>query len=51
MKEVNAVWSGLGYYSRAKRIHESALKIVNSLHGLLPTTAASLEKQLAGVGP
>ena len=27
LEEVNAMWSGLGYYSRAKRLHEGAKKV------------------------
>lgn len=27
LEEVNEMWSGLGYYSRAKRLHEGAKKV------------------------
>ena len=27
LDEVNSLWSGLGYYSRAKRLHEGAKKV------------------------
>ena len=26
-QEVNSTWAGLGYYSRAKRLHEGAIKV------------------------
>lgn len=39
LEEVNAAWSGLGYYSRAKRILDAAQMVCNDLDGNLPTTA------------
>ena len=48
---MNEVWAGLGYYSRAKRLHEAAIKVVNEMDGFLPTTAEKLEKDIPGVGP
>jgi A/G-specific adenine glycosylase len=48
--EVKEVWSGLGYYSRAQRLLEAARKVVGTMGGELPQTAAELEKQLPGVG-
>lgn len=27
LEEVNQVWAGLGYYSRARRLHEGAVKV------------------------
>lgn len=27
LEEINKVWAGLGYYSRAKRLHEGAIKV------------------------
>jgi len=50
LEEVNEMWSGLGYYSRAKRLQEGAKKVVEEMKGNLPTTAADLLKQLPGVG-
>lgn len=29
LEEVNQVWAGLGYYSRARRLHEGAVKVCN----------------------
>ncbi|CAO1632544.1 unnamed protein product [Sympodiomycopsis kandeliae] len=50
--DVLSAWRGLGYYSRATRIHQAAQKVVKdeNMQGLLPTTAAELEKQVPGVG-
>lgn len=46
---VLALWSGLGYYSRARNMH-SAAKAVMVLHGgAFPQTAAQLQ-QLPGIG-
>lgn len=50
--DVLSAWRGLGYYSRATRIHQAAQKVVDDeeLQGLLPSTALELEKQVPGVG-
>ncbi|XP_037625612.1 adenine DNA glycosylase [Sebastes umbrosus] len=50
LEEVNQMWAGLGYYSRGKRLHEGAQKVVSELKGQLPRTVDSLLKQLPGVG-
>uniref|UniRef100_A0A673AD31 Adenine DNA glycosylase n=1 Tax=Sphaeramia orbicularis TaxID=375764 RepID=A0A673AD31_9TELE len=50
LEEVNQMWAGLGYYSRGKRLHEGAQKVVSELKGQMPQTADSLLKQLPGVG-
>ena len=49
-QQVNEMWSGLGYYSRGRRLHEGAQKVVNDLKGQMPRTSTSLEKELPGVG-
>ncbi|CBQ68572.1 related to A/G-specific adenine DNA glycosylase [Sporisorium reilianum SRZ2] len=51
--QVLAAWRGLGYYSRATRIHTAAKKVVAdaSMDGLLPELPAELEKNVPGVGP
>jgi A/G-specific adenine glycosylase len=51
-EDVLSAWKGLGYYSRATRIHQAAQAIVADpeLRGLLPATAHDLEKKVAGVG-
>lgn len=42
-------WEGLGYYSRARNLHETAQHIVNNLGGVFPNTFEGI-KQLKGVG-
>jgi len=46
LEEVNEVWTGLGYYSRGRRLFESA----NELEGVVPTTSELLQEKLPGVG-
>ncbi|KAN0061354.1 hypothetical protein ACQY0O_006201 [Thecaphora frezii] len=50
--DVLSAWRGLGYYSRATRIHTAAQKVVNDAHlrGMLPQRPEELEKQVPGVG-
>ncbi|KAK3566292.1 hypothetical protein QTP86_031030 [Hemibagrus guttatus] len=50
LEEVNQMWSGLGYYSRGRRLHEGAQKVVRDLGGEMPNSAEKLLKQLPGVG-
>lgn len=50
LEEVNQMWAGLGYYSRGRRLHEGAQKVVSELKGQMPRTVESLLKQLPGVG-
>lgn len=45
-----ALWSGLGYYSRARRLQEAARVIVSDHGGQLPRTAEEL-LELPGIGP
>jgi A/G-specific adenine glycosylase len=47
--EVMKLWQGLGYYSRARHMHESAKKIMNEFGGQFPHNYKSLIK-LKGVG-
>ncbi len=44
------IWQGLGYYSRARHLLESASYIVNELNGEFPTEYSSI-LNLKGVGP
>ncbi|MFO7541480.1 MAG: A/G-specific adenine glycosylase [Thiobacillus sp.] len=46
---VLALWSGLGYYSRARNLHAAARVILDKHAGRFPDTAQSLEA-LPGVG-
>lgn len=48
--EVLAEWSGLGYYRRARALHNAARKVTQHYGGQLPTTAAELQL-LPGIGP
>ncbi|XP_056895213.1 adenine DNA glycosylase isoform X1 [Takifugu flavidus] len=50
LEDVNQMWAGLGYYSRGKRLHEGAQKVVSQLQGEMPRTVDALLKQLPGVG-
>ena len=47
--QVLALWSGLGYYRRARMLHRGAQFVVRELGGKLPRTAVEL-KTLPGVG-
>ena len=48
-QEVLALWSGLGYYRRARMLHAAAKAVVTANNGLMPKTAAEL-RTLPGVG-
>uniref|UniRef100_C5CYY9 Adenine DNA glycosylase n=1 Tax=Variovorax paradoxus (strain S110) TaxID=543728 RepID=C5CYY9_VARPS len=47
--EVFGLWSGLGYYSRARNMHRCAQEVVARFGGEFPRTAAELET-LPGIG-
>ncbi len=46
---VLAVWSGLGYYHRARRMHQAAKVIARELKGQFPRTAEEW-RELPGIG-
>ncbi len=48
--EVLELWSGLGYYRRARYLHRAAQEIVATFGGEIPSTVEEL-KSLPGVGP
>lgn len=48
-QDVLALWSGLGYYRRARMLHKAAQFVADHLGGVLPVTSAELKK-LPGVG-
>jgi len=48
--EVMKIWQGLGYYTRARNLHEAAQYIDHKLGGKLPPTYSGLMK-MKGVGP
>jgi A/G-specific adenine glycosylase len=47
--EVLTLWSGLGYYRRARMLHQAAQFVASNLHGTLPASSAELRK-LPGIG-
>jgi A/G-specific adenine glycosylase len=47
--EVLALWSGLGYYSRARNLHAAARTITRTYGGRFPATPDAIQ-QLPGVG-
>ncbi len=50
LDQVIKAWEGLGYYSRARRLHAAALYIVQECGGSLPETKEELAK-IPGLGP
>ncbi len=50
VEQVLKAWEGLGYYSRARNMHETARRIVTEYHGAFPDSYEELLK-LKGVGP
>jgi len=50
LRDVLALWQGLGYNRRAKALHEAAKVLVRDYNGKLPKSTAELE-QLPGIGP
>jgi A/G-specific adenine glycosylase len=49
-QDVIRLWQGLGYYSRARNLHQTAKYIAQELNGKFPETYAQLLK-LKGIGP
>lgn len=49
-QEVIRLWQGLGYYSRARNLHQTAKYIAGELNGVFPTNYAGLLR-LKGIGP
>ncbi|MDX2259874.1 MAG: A/G-specific adenine glycosylase [Hyphomicrobiaceae bacterium] len=50
LDDVLSMWAGLGYYTRARKLHECARTIVEHHGGRFPRTAAALI-DLPGIGP
>ena len=50
LDEVLALWSGLGYYSRARHLHRCAQVVVDEHGGRFPPQSQALA-QLPGIGP
>ena len=49
-QKVLRLWQGLGYYSRARNLHQCAKDIVENYGGVFPSSFEELKK-LKGVGP
>jgi len=47
--DVLTLWSGLGYYSRARNLHRAACVIMEQYSGVFPQDAATLQR-LPGIG-
>ncbi|MFI0435064.1 MAG: A/G-specific adenine glycosylase [Parachlamydiaceae bacterium] len=50
LDEVIKAWEGLGYYSRARHLHQAALYLVERFNGCLPDQEEELNK-IKGLGP
>jgi A/G-specific adenine glycosylase len=48
--EVLKLWEGLGYYSRARYLHEAAAQVVEEHDGQVPETMDAI-RDLKGIGP
>ena len=49
LEEIYRYWQGLGYYSRARSLHETARTIINTYNGSFPQNKSELLK-LKGIG-
>jgi len=49
LDSVLALWSGLGYYARARNLHKAAHRIVNEMKGRFPSSSERL-RELPGIG-
>ncbi|KAF9266069.1 DNA glycosylase [Marasmius fiardii PR-910] len=50
IEDVNAIWKGLGYYSRASRLLVGAQKVVKEYGSKLPDNAKDMEANIPGIG-
>ncbi|ETV96522.1 A/G-specific adenine glycosylase, variant 1 [Aphanomyces invadans] len=48
--QVNAVWAGLGYYRRARMLHQGAQFVMDKFNGNMPHDIETL-KTIPGIGP
>lgn len=48
--EVNAHWAGLGFYRRARLLHQGAKYVATELNGVMPEEVQDLLK-ISGIGP
>jgi A/G-specific adenine glycosylase len=49
LDQVLHLWTGLGYYARARNLHKTAIKIATNQHGNFPTSVEAL-MELDGIG-
>jgi A/G-specific adenine glycosylase len=49
LDDVLALWSGLGYYARARNLHRAAREVVQRRGGTMPSSSAELAR-LPGIG-
>jgi A/G-specific adenine glycosylase len=49
LQEVLKVWEGMGYYARARNMHQAAVSVLNEHNGLIPVNLDKF-KRLPGVG-
>lgn len=49
LEDVLALWSGLGYYARARNLHRAAQAVIERHGGSFPASAVALE-ELPGIG-
>lgn len=50
IQQVLFLWQGLGYYSRARNLHQAAQQIVREFGGQIPSEPSHLSR-LSGIGP
>lgn len=50
MDQVLHLWTGLGYYARARNLQQAARRIMDQHHGAFPSTMAEV-RALPGIGP
>ena len=50
VEDVLAAWAGLGYYARARKLHECARQVMENHGGVFPSDAEAL-RALPGIGP
>ena len=55
-EEISQYWAGLGYYRRAKNLHETAMQIVKNHGGIIPNNKKKMDGQItlkvqSGFGP
>jgi A/G-specific adenine glycosylase len=50
LRDVLSVWQGLGYYRRARFLHQMSQKIINEYGGILPQDPKILQT-FSGIGP